>query len=217
MLNPKLVITVLALVLIGLIAFLIFDKCQNSSNGSFTSIIVKKDVVIEKTIEISEQQQVDAIQEKTTEISTRSFRNTINLQNGDMIKTEMHPDVYTVMYTGNNSYKRLMLNPSILESYTTFDQVNVVQQSVLDAHATISFVMEVDGNGNPTTGLIYFYTSLPNSDVGQKHLVVLTDQEWQGLGLNKDSVFAINTFEANSEHYSEGENITIHNFHQLTN
>ncbi len=195
----------------GVIAFLIFDKCQSSSSESVIRIIVKKDVVIEKTTETSKQ-QVNSIQEKSTKTNVRSFQNTINLQSGDVIKTEMHPDVYMVMYEKNNSYKRLILNPAILESYTTFNQVQIVQQSVLDAHATSNFAIEIDSNGNPTTGLIYFYTSYPNSDVGQKYLVVLTNQEWEDLGLNKDSVFEINAFEANSEYYSEGENMTIRNF-----
>ncbi|MDD3190135.1 MAG: thermonuclease family protein [Candidatus Pacebacteria bacterium] len=81
---------------------------------------------------------------------------------GAVIKTANNPDVYIVKYNSGKSYKRLVLNPQVFESYghLRWEDILTVDQETLNKFTT-SDLVRVDG-----TSEIYQLT--PNGDTGSK-------------------------------------------------
>lgn len=104
----------------------------------------------------------------------------LDIPEGAIIKTATNPDVYIVKYLNGKSYKRLVLNPQVFQSYghLKWENLLTVDASVMDSFA-VSDLVRVDGQTQ-----IYHLT--PDGDVGSKML--LTDTS----GMDGDSVYTIN-------------------------
>jgi hypothetical protein len=128
------------------------------------------------------------------------------LQDGDLITTADSLDIYLVKIQGATTYKRLILNPTIFESYGfQWNHVKTVSQETADSFTTSLLAIEVNGDGNPTTGEVYEFRSDSNTDTGTKHHLDMTPQEFEAQGYEWDSVFTINHTEAGPIFYPEGE------------
>jgi len=104
----------------------------------------------------------------------------LDIPDGAIIKTADNPDVYIVKYLNGKSYKRLVLNPQVFESYghLKWENLLTIDQVVIDSFAT-SDLVRVDGQTS-------IYRLTPDGDTGGKALV--SDM----TGLDSDSVYTIN-------------------------
>jgi len=104
----------------------------------------------------------------------------LEIPEGAIMKTAGDPDVYVVKYLNGKSYKRLVLNPQIFESYRhlKWEDLVTVNQATINSFAT-SDLVRVDG----TTEI---YRLTPNGDNGSK--VLVTDTE----SLDLNGVYTIN-------------------------
>ena len=108
---------------------------------------------------------------------------------GAIVKTADNPDVYIVKYSNGKQYKRLVLNPSVFESYRHLKWGNLltITDAELDAFTTADLV-RVDGS--PAV-----YQLVADVDNGGKFL--LTSFE----GYDLDSVYTINETDFNNYVY----------------
>ncbi|MFA6897631.1 MAG: thermonuclease family protein [Patescibacteria group bacterium] len=113
----------------------------------------------------------------------------LNIPEGAIVKTVGNPDVYVVKYLNGKSYKRLVLNPQVFESYRhlKWEDLVTVDQATINSFAT-SDLVRVDG----TTEI---YRLTPNDDNGSK--VLVTDTE----SLDLNGVYTINSVDF--ENYAE--------------
>ncbi|MYE38187.1 MAG: fibronectin type III domain-containing protein [Candidatus Spechtbacteria bacterium SB0662_bin_43] len=150
--------------------------------------------------------------------TAQTTQDVIRLYDGDLIKSPSNPDVYIVKYINNKWFKRLILNPEIFNSYghLSWDNIKTVNQSTIDQHTTSHLVVEVNANGAPVNGRVYYLTSAPNADTGIKHHLNVTPQEFESLGLDWDSIYKINSTEAGPTFYRTGTPITVSNFNTIT-
>lgn len=104
----------------------------------------------------------------------------LDILDGDIVKTANNPDVYIVKYLNGKSYKRLVLNPQVFQSYGHLKWSNLltIEQSVMNSFTT-SDLVRVDGQTS-----IYRLTS--DGDTGSK--VLVSDM----TGLDGSSVYTIN-------------------------
>ncbi len=84
---------------------------------------------------------------------------------GAIVKTAGSPDVYIVKFANGKSYKRLVLNPQVFQSYghLKWENLLTVEQSVLDSFQT-SELVRVDGKNE-------IYRLTPQGDTGVRTLV----------------------------------------------
>lgn len=139
-----------------------------------------------------------------------TISNIQNIRDGDLIKAKESPDVYIAKVSGGRYYKRLILNPNIFDSYShlTWDNVKTVDLAVLENMQPSQMVMEVDQNGKPVNGNIYVLSSAKGSDLGTKHHLRLSAEEFNSFGYEWDAVYKINHKEASNLFYPEGAAIT---------
>ena len=66
------------------------------------------------------------------------------LTDGDIVKTTNNPDVYIIKYKNNKQYKRLILSPSVFNSYQHLKWGNIknISQAEMDGFATSNLVKE---------------------------------------------------------------------------
>ncbi|MDD3006480.1 MAG: thermonuclease family protein [Candidatus Pacebacteria bacterium] len=104
----------------------------------------------------------------------------LDIPDGAIVKTADNPDVYIVKHLNGNSYKRLVLNPQVFESYghLKWENLITIDQAVMNSFAT-SDLVRVDGQTS-------IYRLTPDGDTGGKVLVS------DFTGLNNDSVYTIN-------------------------
>lgn len=104
----------------------------------------------------------------------------LDIPEGAIIKTAANPDVYIVKYLNGKSYKRLVLNPQVFQSYghLKWENLLTVDPSVMDSFA-VSDLVRVDGQTQ-------IYRLTPDGDVGSKILITDTSS------LDGDSVYTIN-------------------------
>ncbi|PIV38747.1 MAG: hypothetical protein COS30_00375, partial [Candidatus Portnoybacteria bacterium CG02_land_8_20_14_3_00_45_8] len=95
-----------------------------------------------------------------------AFAATIN--EGDIIKTATNPDVYVAKYVGAKKFKRLILNPTVFNSYghLKWSNLKTVTQAEMDAFTTSDLVRAL--------GDAPVYKLIPNGDVGSKQWVNMT-------------------------------------------
>jgi len=118
---------------------------------------------------------------------------------GALIKTAASPDVYIVKYVGAKQFKRLILSPSVFNSYKhlSWNNIKTVSQATMD-----SFVVSqlVRAEGDPK---VYQLADVPNSDEGGKHWVNMTADAFTACtatnaAFDWDSVYQINTVDRDS-------------------
>ncbi len=106
-------------------------------------------------------------------------------------------DVYIVKLVGTKKFKRLILNPTVFESYTHFDkngngnawdEIQTVSQAVMDTYTTSSLV-RVD-----TDPAEKVFALAPDGDIGSKSWVNLTTADFLSLAASEDgdSIYTIN-------------------------
>src|SRR5665647_250413 len=87
---------------------------------------------------------------------------------GDIVKTADSFDVYIIKYNAGKHYKRLILNPSVFQSYghLKWENLLIISRSKMDSYIT-SDLVRVDG----TTDI---YQLVPEGDNGGKYLLTST-------------------------------------------
>ena len=127
-----------------------------------------------------------------------AFAATIN--EGDIIKTATNPDVYVAKYVGAKKFKRLILNPTVFNSYghLKWSNLKTVTQAEMDAFTTSDLVRAL--------GDAPVYKLIPNGDVGSKQWVNMTAEAFTAAGYDWDSIYTINSVDR--DNYTAGLDIT---------
>jgi len=117
---------------------------------------------------------------------------------GALIRANGDIDVYIVKYVGDKQFKRLILNPSVFNSYThlRWGDVMDVEQSVIDSFTTSELVRTINE--------IKVYRLSPNGDIGQKRWVK-TMGAFATNGFDWDAVYEINSVDRDA--YTLGQDI----------
>jgi len=117
---------------------------------------------------------------------------------GALIRAKGDIDVYIVKYVGAKKFKRLILSPSVFNSYghLKWSDVLNVEQSVLDSFTT-SDLVRAQGNTK-----VYKLTA--SGDTGTKQWIT-TAVVFNSLGLDWAAIYEVNLVDLNS--YVTGENI----------
>ncbi len=122
------------------------------------------------------------------------------INEGDTIKTASNPDVYIAKYVGSKKFKRLILNPSVFNSYKhlSWSAIKTVTQAEMDAFTTSDLVRAL--------GDAKVYKLVPNGDVGTKQWVNMTAEAFTTAGYDWDSIYVINN--TDRDNYTAGSDIT---------
>ncbi len=131
-----------------------------------------------------------------TEIKKPSLSQVCDLENsnipeGALIRATNGIDVYIVKYKNSKQFKRLILSPSVFNSYQhlKWNNIKIVSQVILDSFIT-SEVVRIDNDTK-------IYKLYPNGDTGEKRWIK-TDAAFSKMGLDWDSIYTINQTDANS-------------------
>ena len=123
------------------------------------------------------------------------------IQNGSLIKIKNSDEMYIVKKTDDNKqYKRLVINPSVLNNYDHLNTKNaiVVSKSASSQYKT-SHLIRIQGSDT-----VYELRPSQNSSVGVKHPVNVTQNQFVQAGLDPDSVFPVSRSEGSSRIYITG-------------
>ncbi len=121
----------------------------------------------------------------------------ILIKEGAVIRSETGIDVYIVKYMGTKGFKRLVLNPSVFESYghLRWEDVVVVPQPTVDFFITADLV-RVAGDSQ-------IYRLIAQGDTGIRQPI--SDAALARLGLDAESIYEINSVDRGS--YVAGDSI----------
>jgi hypothetical protein len=110
----------------------------------------------------------------------------LTLSDGDIVKTFDSPDVYIIKYKNNKQYRRLILSPSVFNSYRhlKWENVKTVTREQLDKY-TVSHLVQVAGDR-------FIYELYPEGDCGQRKVIDPTQL------FDIDSVYEINAADRDS-------------------
>ncbi|MCK5488067.1 MAG: hypothetical protein KAI86_17730, partial [Desulfobacterales bacterium] len=98
-------------------------------------------------------------------------------------------DIYIVKIVGTKQFKRLVLNPTVFESYghLNYGDVQTITQAEMDTYTTSSLV-RVDTDPDEKV-----YAMAPDGDIGSKGWVNLTSTQFiDEAGSDADSIYTIN-------------------------
>ena len=119
-----------------------------------------------------------------------------NATNSDGSPTLSSLDVYIVKLVGTKKFKRLVLSPTVFNSYghLNWGDIQTVSQSVMDEYAT-SALVRVDTDPDEKV-----YALAPENDTGKKSWVNVTAAEFLGVSGSEDgdSIYTINSTDAGS-------------------
>jgi len=115
-------------------------------------------------------------------------------------------DVYIAKIVGNNKFKRLIVSPSVFNSYghLSWSNIKTVDQATLDAYTTSDLSRCVDpayGVNDPKV-----YKLSPSGDIGAKQWLNMTAAEFETAGYKWDSIYIINRTDRDT--YTTGSDIT---------
>ncbi len=121
-----------------------------------------------------------------------------DIAEGALIRAIGDIDVYIVKYMGSKQFKRLILSPSVFNSYQhlKWGDVQDIEKSVVDSFTTSELVRAV----NDTK----VYKLYPAGDTGEKRWVK-TAEGFNRMGYDWDAIYEINAVDRNS--YVTGANI----------
>lgn len=104
---------------------------------------------------------------------------------GDMVKTSDNFDVYIIKYINGKKFKRLILSPSVFESYQhlKWENIKIISQAQIDQYTTSILAKET----NDTV----IYELNPLGDTGEKKPLVISNYD-------ADSVYEINKVDRDS-------------------
>ncbi|MDD3007163.1 MAG: LamG domain-containing protein [Candidatus Pacebacteria bacterium] len=121
----------------------------------------------------------------------------LTLNEGDMVKTPNNFDVYIIKYKGGNQYKRLILSPSVFNSYQhlRWENIKTISQEQLDLYTTSNLVQVA------TDDTIYELT--PMGDTGTKKMIATYNNGTLHLNqdeaiIDMDSIYEINATDKDS-------------------
>jgi len=114
-----------------------------------------------------------------------------NIPEGALIRAIGGIDVFIVKYVGAKKFKRLILSPSVFNSYQhlKWSDVKDVSQSVVDSFTTSDLVRAV---GDPKVYKLY-----SSGDTGQKRWIQTADV-FLHLGFDWDAIYEINQVDRDS-------------------
>lgn len=122
--------------------------------------------------------------------------NASTIPEGAIVKAPSSPDVYIIKYSGGNSYKRLILNPKVFESYGHLKWSNLI--TISDEELAYQYInsdlVRVDGDTQ-------IYQLIPYGDTGTKTKIA------PGFTYNPNSVYTINSVDFNN--YGSTETVTV--------
>jgi hypothetical protein len=121
-----------------------------------------------------------------------------SIPEGGLIRAKGDIDVYIIKYVGTKKFKRLILSPSVFNSYQhlKWGDIKDVDKSVVDSYTTSELVRAV---GDPKVYKLY-----PSGDTGQKRWIATADA-FNRLGFDWNSIYEINQVDRNS--YIDGASI----------
>jgi len=110
-------------------------------------------------------------------------------------------DVFIVKIVGTKTFKRLILNPEVFESYGHLEWGNIqtISASTVDGYITSDLVREL----NDTK----VYRLTPDGDVGTKGWVNMTAAEFESEGYDWDSIYVINV--TDRDNYTTGSDVVV--------
>lgn len=119
-----------------------------------------------------------------------------SIPEGALIRAIGDADVWIVKYVGAKKFKRLILNPSVFNSYShlKWSDVKNVGKSTVDSFTTSDLVRAV--------GDSKVYKLYPTGDSGQKYWIETADT-FNRMGLDWDSIYQINQTDKDS--YTTGQ------------
>lgn len=108
------------------------------------------------------------------------------LKDGDIVKTADSFDVYIIKIKNNKLYRRLILSPSVFDSYQhlRWENLRIVSQQQLDQYVISNLVREA--------GDIVIYELISDGDTGKKRIMDI------GEPYDIDSVYEINIMDRDS-------------------
>lgn len=115
----------------------------------------------------------------------------VDIPEGALIRTRGTIDIYIVKYSGSKKFKRLILSPTVFNSYEhlRWDDVMEVEQAVTDSFIVSDLVRVIRGEK--------IYKLYPQGDTGEKRWIKELDafyaNEW-----DLDAVYEINSFDRDS-------------------
>ena len=114
-----------------------------------------------------------------------------NATNSDGTPTYESLDVYIVKTVGTKKFKRLVLNPTVFESYghLNYGDIQTVSETVMDEYTT-SGLVRVDTDPDEKV-----YALTPDGDIGSKGWVNLSAEDFLGVAGSEDgdSIYTINS------------------------
>ena len=110
------------------------------------------------------------------------------INDGDLVRADQ--DVYIIKIVGSKTFKRLIVNPQVFDSYghLRWDNIKTVSQATLNRYTTSNLVRQFQGDG-------MVYRLFPQGDTGVKSHIQLTAQQFQQAGGDWDSIYEVNQFE----------------------
>ena len=114
------------------------------------------------------------------------YRNPSRIIEGDIVKTRDNPDVYIIKFVDSKRFKRLILSPSVFESYghLKWENIRIISQEEMDSYDTSALVRVAD---DPV-----IYELFPKDDTGLRS-VFDTSRSYDA-----DSVYEINMVDRDS-------------------
>lgn len=124
------------------------------------------------------------------------------INEGDTIRVANTLDVYIVKYMGAKQFKRLILSPSVFNSYKhlSWSAIKTVTQAQMDQFTTSELVRAVGDQK------VYRLIPTANSDNGSKQWVNMTAEAFTAAGYDWDSIYTINA--TDRDVYTPGADIT---------
>lgn len=126
------------------------------------------------------------------------------INDGDLIKTATHENVYIAKILGTKKFKRLILNPDIFNQYAhlRWENIKTVTEAEFGQYTLSSLVREVNDQ--------QVYRLYPDEDTGTKRGLRMTPGEFESLGLDWDSLYIMNSHERDA--YTTGSELTFQNY-----
>jgi len=142
-------------------------------------------------------------------VSSQDLAKQKTISDGTLIKSKENNDVYIVKIIGNKKFKRLVLNPSVFNSYghLHWNDIIEVTQDTVESFQTSNLVRATVA-GDPKVYLLYPESANleeGGGDSGIKRWIV-NEQVFSNLGLDWDEIYTINETDRNS--YTEVESLS---------
>ena len=142
--------------------------------------------------------------------STDQARSTI--QDGSIIRAYQDDTLYITKIIGNKLFKRPILAGKMFEAYPHLKNTDIliVYKETLDTFKTSTLIMEVNPDGTPATGNVYYLSIHPEYGTVRKHHLNITAQQFEQVGFDWDSIYHVNHAEGSKEFYIKGPDVTAH-------